>query len=215
MTARLLSRANLIRGGAGLVVGFGSGFAVARLANAVGLKKAQMRLSDDLALMSGTILLAAAAFFLLLSFDRQRLARSIECDPELPASDEEAAQARLQAAVLGLAGVLMPLPVLAGPAAKADPSVGLWTLAACLGLLALQSWLNLRLWRRSDEVLRDLTVKGAAVSFWIGQLVLYGLAAASRLAGAPAPDVFDLLVGALLLYLVASAVISIRLRPRA
>ncbi len=214
MTATPFTRTTLVRMAVAVAAGFGSGVLVAKLANAVGLRKAQMRLSDDLALVTGAVLVAAATYFLVLSFDRRRLARAIECDPALPASDDEAAQARLQAGVLLLAGLLMPLPVLAGPAARGDPTVGALALGACLVGLGLQSVLNWRLWNRSDEVLRGLVVKAAAASFWIGQIGLYAIAAAVRLAGLAEPGAFDLLVATLILYLAASAVIAIRLRGR-
>ena len=78
--------------------------------------------------------------------------------------------------MLVLAGLILLTPI----AAPSDlPPV--WTYGAVIGLLAVQSVLNLLLWRRSDELLRRVTAETSALSFWVLQIALVLYASAERL----------------------------------
>ena len=105
----------------------------------------------------------------------------------------------LQVAVLVLAGLILLTPI----AAPSDlPPV--WTYGAVIGLLAVQSVLNLLLWRRSDELLRRVTAETSALSFWVLQIALVLYASAERLALVEAVTAWGLLAILMAVYLMAS-----------
>ncbi|MFV1241627.1 hypothetical protein QML18_29490, partial [Klebsiella pneumoniae] len=75
---------------------------------------------------------------------------------------------------------LIALPVWLRGQGLADPFLGLTAAAmmvtpglGVLAALAVQTWLNWRLYRTSDELVRQVTLMAGAVCFWSGQLALF------------------------------------------
>ena len=215
MTARaVLTRANLLRGAAGMATGFVAGWGVGRLSKLLGATRHTLRASDEIALMLGVILASLAGYLLVLAADRRRLARVIEPGGDLPASAEEVGLFQLQAAVLFLAGLLLVAPVLLSVVARQDRTIALATMGVALAVFALQAWLNLKIWRAADEFMRASLQSAAGMAFWIGQGVIFLWAAAEHLDLAPALTSWDAVVVLMSLYLTASAVIAIRAQRR-
>ncbi len=70
--------------------------------------------------------------------------------------------------------------------------------------------MNVRVYRQADELLRRAVMEAAAVTFFLGQLVLFMWAAAERLGAAPTITAWDIYAVLMTLYLGASIWISAR-----
>ncbi|MBJ7319506.1 MAG: hypothetical protein JHC96_11960 [Brevundimonas sp.] len=111
----------------------------------------------------------------------------------------------LQALVMLIAGGLMVAPIW-GPN-LASPDV------VFIGLVLLslvQSVANLMLWRRADEMLRRVMVETSALAFWASQMALFLYAAAERLGLTGGVSAWGMMAVLMTIYLLASAVASMR-----
>jgi hypothetical protein len=123
----------------------------------------------------------------------------------------EAIYQRLTGVCLALAGAMLLTPLVVGTARNGGP----WGLraAAMAGLVvsfALQSWINVALWRRSDELFRRLILDSSAISFWSLQGVLFLWAAGERLRLLPAITAWQACILMLAGYLIASVAVNLR-----
>jgi hypothetical protein len=75
---------------------------------------------------------------------------------------------------------------------------------------AVQTALNIAVWRRADEFMRRLISETSATCFWILQAMLFLWAAGERLSLLPAVSAWDCTVVLMSVYLAASAFISVR-----
>jgi len=82
----------------------------------------------------------------------------------------------LQIAVFLLAGVMFLLPMYAPASVAPDMVFG-----GIVLLLAIQTVANVMLWRRADEMLRQVMADTSAIAFWALQTALFLYAAAERL----------------------------------
>lgn len=108
----------------------------------------------------------------------------------------------LQIIVTALAGVMLLAPIT--PLGLA-PDVTFFGIAA---LLAIQTFANLLLWRRADELLRRITVEAGALTFWLTQGVLFLYAAAERLGLTPEVNAWSLIGVMMALYILASGIVA-------
>lgn len=186
------------------VVGYGVGHVSADLFPGRDVSLLDVRWADLLAVCVAAVLVIASVFTALRSFNRAALGRMLKL--EGPAGDDEARDVRIQALVIGLSGVIMLLPILfsalAIPAAIA--------LTAVLALLALHTALNVRLYRSVDEMFRRVVLEAGALTFWLGQGLLFLWAAAERLAVAPPITAWDIYVVMMAAYLIVSTVVTMR-----
>jgi hypothetical protein len=197
----------------GALLGASIGFLLMRLALRLHVDSKLLTWSDFLAIWLGITFVGVGMVVGFVSTSRKRLAQRLEGeDARMPATPEEVRMFRIQAAVLVLAGVLMLLPVLAMGPMKAHPSAASGTFVLILGLFGVQTWFNLRLWRTSDEFVRGNMQVVAAVTFAIGQGVLFLWAAAEHLHLAPAISSWDIVTLLMVLYLGAGTFISLRNR---
>lgn len=201
--ARQLSKA-VLAGAVFGAVGYGVGKLAADLFPGFSPDLSGLRWADIVAGGVAALLLVACLGTGITSFDRRALGRVLKL--EGPAGDDEVLSVRLQSLILGLSGVTMVLPmILSGiglPVTASLAAVGL--------LLAVHTALNLRLFRSVDELFRRVVIKAGALTFWLGQGLLFLWAAAERLGVAPpltAWDIYVVLIGA---YLVVSMVVTIR-----
>jgi hypothetical protein len=190
---------------AGMVCGAAAGFGMASLARALGATKHSLTWSDDAGLLLATTFMAGGAYVAVLASDRRRLARAMECEADVPASNEEVTLFRLQALGLFLAGVLVATPVLLAAPLRVHPEVGAPLLAGFLALLALQSWLNWRTVKMADEFVTRVFSRAAVFAFVVGQAGLLAWAAAERFVAAPPLRSFDVFVILTALYVAGSA----------
>jgi hypothetical protein len=117
-----------------------------------------------------------------------------------------------QAAVLGLAGVLLMTPVFATAPIRNHAGLAPWIYAGMLVLFLVQTLLNLKLWLRGDEFLRKMILIVSAATFAVSQGALFLWAAAERLGlvqGVSSWDLFTLLMAT---YMAMSFAVSIRMR---
>lgn len=149
-------------------------------------------------------LLISGGLSILLSANRRALSAMASLEGE--AGDCEIRAARRQGLVVVLAGVLLLLPVVSARSGFAPEM----SLAAVLAIFAAQTWINVSVWRRGDEMTRRTVLESGAVTFWILQGALFLYAAAERLGLAPAATAWQLMVVMMSAYLVLSSVVALR-----
>ena len=194
----------------GAMIGAAIGFALMRLALRLHVDAKLLTWSDFLAIWLGITFVGNGMVVGFVTTSRKRLAQRLEGeDARMAATPEEVRMFRMQAAVLVLAGVLLLLPVLAMGPMKAHPSAASAAFVLILGLFGVQTWFNLRLWRTSDEFVRDNMQFVAAVTFAIGQGFLFVWAAAEHLHLAPAISSWDIVTLLMVLYLGAGAYVAL------
>lgn len=163
-----------------------------------------LRWSDGLALYVAFSLAAGSVYAAIVSFNRAALGKMLKL--EEPATPSEVRLVRWSGALLLLTAAIMLMP----PAFSLLGTDPLLSLAAVAGMLGLHTVLNLKIWKDADELLRRTTMEASVVTFWGGQIALFGWAAAERAGIAPTLTAWDVYVVLMALYLVASTVITIR-----
>lgn len=199
-----------IFGGAGLLAGFALGKPLVDLSKA--MHAGRLSWSEVAALWIGLGLVGSAATTLALLAARP--GRALLDDPRTPDFKRPVGGARiiafaLQAGVMLLAGVLLVAPIgvkLAG----AVKTTGLAVFLAVVVGFALQSALNLELWRRSDEVQRRAITEAGAVCFWTLQGALFLWACGEKLSLLPTLTSWDAITVLMGVYLAVSTVIVYR-----
>ncbi|KPF83213.1 hypothetical protein IP78_02600 [Brevundimonas sp. AAP58] len=111
----------------------------------------------------------------------------------------------LQIVVFLLAGAMFLLPMYA-PASLAPDMV----FGGIAVLLAIQTVANVMLWRRADEMLRQVMAETSAIAFWALQTALFLYAAAERLGLVDTISGWALVGILMAVYLLSSIVASAR-----
>lgn len=111
----------------------------------------------------------------------------------------------LQIVVFLLAGVMFLLPMHAPVALAPDMVFG-----GIVLLLAIQTVANVMLWRRADEMLRQVMAETSAIAFWALQTALFLYAAAERLGLVDSISAWALVGILMAVYLLSSIVASAR-----
>ena len=171
---------------------------------APGLAELGLRWSDGVAALVALAMLVASAAVGLSSLNRPRLGALLKL--EGPATDEEVGYTRLQAAVMGLSALILFTPVVFSFTGL-TPAIAL---AVVVGLLLVHTIMNLRVYLQADELLRQIALESGAVTFWLGQGVLFVWAAAERLGAATAVTSWDIYVCLMAVYLGVAAVMTAR-----
>jgi hypothetical protein len=83
-------------------------------------------------------------------------------------------------------------------------------MAAIVGLFLVQTLLNLTVWTRADEMIRQTVAEAGAICFWVLQGALFLWAAAEKLELVPALSAWDMMTILMGFYLVISSVVSVR-----
>ncbi len=197
----------------GAVIGGAFGFGLIELMGRLGIRFKGMPAMDLVAIVIVIEFFGFALVLAYLSADRKRLASTIECEgTPLPASDEEVRDFRLQAAVLALAGLMMLIPIVSTQRIQGHAGRGLALFLATVTLFAIQTLLNIRLWRNSDEFARRTLLIVAAVTFSISQGLLFLTGAAERLQLIRTVSNWNLCIAMMALYLSVSVVTGLRFR---
>ena len=190
-----------------LPLGYGVGALIAKFGPDLGPINAAIdgvRWADAVGVVLAATLAVAAIVTLVVSFNPRRSARLLGLDGDAGADDTAAL--RRQGLVCVLSAFIMVLPMML-------PALGMGALPA-MGLVAVllvgHTLLNIDLWRRSDELIRAVTVESGAVVFWLGQGLLFLWAAGERLGIAPTLSAWDVYVVLMGLYLVTAAVVTAR-----
>lgn len=168
------------------LAGGGTGYLIG---NATGI--GDLPWEDALALFMAAILMVSAVGGLAVMATR-------------PASVPKGCGA-LQVIILGLAALMLATPTLA----PADvPPEGVF--AGVLALMALQTWANVQLWSRADEMLRRVTMESAVLAFWALQGALFLYAVAERLGLVGSVSAWGMTGILMATYLVASSIAASR-----
>jgi drug/metabolite transporter (DMT)-like permease len=173
--------------------------------------------ADGVALWLGIAFLGGGAMLAFVSTNRTLLARSMEGEGvKLPATNEEVRSSRLQAAVLALAGLMLLVPLFALHRIASHPAFARTVYAAIVLLFVVQTVLNIKLWRASDEFQRRTMLIVAAGTFAIGQALLFLWGAAERLGLTPGISGWDAIVLLMSCYMAVGFYnwFSVRLRLR-
>jgi hypothetical protein len=168
--------------------------------------------ADAGGLLLGIALLVQGLVVLVISLTPGALGRILGGEGRWPVRPGQRAFWRLQAAVLLLAGGMMAAPVIAS-LTLGDPPPRLLSMSVMAGIVAafaLQSALNLVVWRQSDEFIRRLISETSVVCFWVLQSALFLWAAGERLGLVSGLTAWSGAVIMMAVYLVASTTISLR-----
>ncbi len=199
----------------GAVAGGAIGAGVMTLAKHLHVATKSLTWADFPAYWLGVTFLGVGLFLYGYTFNRKVLAQNIEGESAiLPATDQEVRAYRLQAATLILAGVMVLLPLLA-EGTLSGTRTGQWLVFAGVALLfALQTIVNVLVWRGCDEFLRGQLLLTGAITFAIGQGALFLWAAAEHLRLVRSITSWDTIILLLTLYLFTGTVIAVRNRPQ-
>jgi hypothetical protein len=200
---------------AGSVIGALVGFGCVSLALKLDIPVKSLTWADFLALWMSIAYLGLGLVSAFVSTNRRRLAQTMEGEEaELPATNDEVRTFRMQAAVLALTGVMLLAPVLSLGRIAAHPGFAAPLYTAILVLFVLQTALNVRLWRSSDEFGQRTMLIVAASTFAVGQGIIFLWAAAERIGLAPVLTGWQAINLLMTCYLAIGFYVSMALRRR-
>ncbi|RYD66243.1 MAG: hypothetical protein EOP58_05835 [Sphingomonadales bacterium] len=202
-------RRHAIEAVVGGVIGAGFGFGIASFVDSTGFDR--WTIAELASLGIGFMLFFMGGFALVMSASEQRWRRLVAFrQPGSEPPDRDSMLAiRRQGVIIALSGpILAAPPVLAHLGLGADARA--ISAAAVLAALAGQTWLNWRLYRTSDELMRRVSLLAGAVCFWGAQLALFIWATLAKLEIVADVDSWTLLTLVMALYLVVSTWISFR-----
>ena len=159
------------------------------------------------------MMIATAGVVFWFTLDEWRYKKQVEGREDADPVDPSAMRsARMQALVLVASGVVLAVPVAAaGLGLNGAGRTSAWLVAlALLLLLVWETRLNFRIWRESDELVRQAMLVTCAVCFFGTQLVFISYAALVRLELVSDIGMWSLAVMLMAIYLVISFVISLR-----
>lgn len=202
------ARKKLIQAAVGALVGFG----LASLAVAAGLDDWLKTLpGEDLASTAVAGILLMLALFGLIASSNPALYRRMAAnyEPGDPLDAGVLRYLRVSCLVLLIAAAILLAPPLAVQFGLGKD--GRIALSGALAvLLAVQTWLNLRILRDGDELMRAATAQASMVSFWLLQLGLFGWAALAKLGLAATVSLWTLMTIAMAVYLIVSIAVALR-----
>lgn len=167
--------------------------------------------ADAQALFLGVAMVALGLIVFFGSFSRGTAVRIAGTDIARPSSAAQLRYYRLQALVMILGGVMLTLPVLTFKLYDAPTEALRMTVAAVIaGMFALQTVLNLIVWRRADEFMRRIISETSVISFWVLQAALFLWAAGERLGLLGSLSTWDCTVILMAAYLIIASVVSTR-----
>jgi len=169
--------------------------------------------SDLLATVVALAFFAMGAVMLVLSTSRKRVAESLgDCEGDFPATNDEVRSFRLQGVTMGLAGVMLILPILSLGRLQQIPGGSATIFAGIVVLFLIQTFANIRVWQTSDEFYRALMLQMCTITFAVSQAALFLWAAAEYLHLVRALSSWQIINLLMALYLLVSAVLGIRYR---
>jgi len=116
---------------------------------------------------------------------------------------------RVSGIILLMSGVLLLVPPIAVGFGLGE-SASMAVAGAMLLLVAVQTWLNMRVLRTSDELTRAAYTESCVISFWVTQLGLYAWALLAKLGLVATVSLWSLMIIAMGLYLAISIGAAIR-----
>lgn len=197
--------------GAGMIFGAGVGWLIGRLLKTGALDLSSATWADLAAGTIAAMLLATGLIVGLASFNRRLAGKLIDPTSDRPARPAQASFYRQQAAVMALAGLMLATPVVARLAFDPLPvQLAQAIMAGIVALFLLQTLLNVTVWMRADEMVRQMVAESGSACFWVLQGALFLWACAEKLQLAPALSAWDLMTILMGVYLVVSSLMSVR-----
>ncbi len=193
----------------GGLIGAGFGFGIAAFVDSTGVNS--WTIAELASLGIGFMLLFMGSFVLVMSASEERWRRLVAFrQPGGEPPDRESMLAiRRQGVIIALSG-----PILAAPPVLAHLGLGhdgrAIGAAGVMAALAIQTWLNWRLYRVSDELVRQVTLLAGAICFAGTQLALFIWATLVKLGLVAEVDSWTLLTLVMAVYLVVSSWIGLR-----
>lgn len=215
MTAATLKRGptsvRFVLAAAGMIAGAVIGWGASRIIKQGGLDLSGATWSDVAAATIAAMLLASGVIVGLASFSNRLAGRMIDPTSDRPAKPAQVSFYRQQAAVMALAGVMLAAPLAARLVWQPLPGgLAQAIMAGVVALFLLQALLNVTVWMKADELMRQMIVQSGSVCFWVLQGGLFLWACAEKLELAPALSAWDLMTILMGVYLVVSSFMSIR-----
>jgi hypothetical protein len=158
-------------------------------------------------------LFAGLAMALLAASARGRavLADPLAPDFGRPVMPAETVFFRLQAGVLVLAGLMLAAPVVfAWTSGARTAGFAGALMAAVVACFVLQTALNVLIWRRADEVFRQVIAETGALCFWLLQGLYFLWAAGVKLHVLPEITSWDAVAVLMAAYLILASVVAYR-----
>jgi hypothetical protein len=202
-------RRHAIEAVVGGVIGAGFGFGIASFVDSTGFE--QWTIAELASLGIGFMLLFMGGFVLVMTASEQRWRRLVAFrQPGSEPPDRESMLAiRRQGVVIALSGPILAAPTVLAHLGLGDDGRAIGAVAV-LAALAGQTWLNWRLYRTSDELMRQVSLLAGAVCFWGAQLALFVWATLAKLGLVADVDSWTLLTLVMAVYLVVSTWIGFR-----
>jgi MFS family permease len=197
---------------AGALTGLLVGWLVGRLVKAHQIP--ELPWADVVALAIAVGFMGFGLLMLLLTVNQP--GRAILAQPDAPEFGREVMPSQttlflLQASVLILAGAMLAAPVIFEfIALDAQGAMARPLMAAVLVCFAVQTWLNLLIWRRTDEVFRQVIAETGALSFWSLQGVYFLWACGEKLKVLPIISSWDAVAVLMGAYLMVSTIVAYR-----
>jgi Flp pilus assembly pilin Flp len=195
----------------GAAVGFCAGLGLIGLFVRLHISPKSLSVADLFSAWVGIALVALSLVSLYLSVNRTQLAKQLEGEfATLPATRQEVVAARLQGCVLFLAGALMIAPSLLERFVADNLQAARLSYAVIVVLFAVQTVANLRIWQISDEFMRQTIAGICALTFAIGQGMLFLWAAAEHLHLVHTRSSWSIFTVEMLLYVLVSSYVTLR-----
>lgn len=186
------------------------GYSVGRALKQSGATLPDLSVADVASVIIGIILLFSAAYAYVATTSPARWNRMVEKQPaDEPVDPDALRSGRWQALVAALAGIMIITPPIAVQNGFGTQILGAIA-AGLFALLAVQSWINWRLWREGDELTRAVIAQTGAICFWVLQLGLFAWATLTKMKLASDVDSWSLMTVLMGAYLIISVVISTR-----
>lgn len=160
---------------------------------------------DMMAALLGVFMVGLGLGVLAVCASRKALGRQLDPEGGRPATKAQVFFYAQNGIVLLLAGVMMVAPVAVSTAF--DPVPPLVGSAAMIGLIALfllQTAMNISVWMRSDELLRQAMIEIGALCFLVLQGSLFLWAAGGKLGLLPVMTLWDAMPVMMAVYLLIS-----------
>lgn len=178
-----LWRRKWVRGLAGLVAGGGVGYGFGYLVGSddwFGPALDGMSHPQELVLLLGVVIGMLAPMMVLMSFVKPMYDAERSTDEPIDMAEFRAAQGQLRLSALAMLAMAVELFAIGWPVAEGSGPQGarLGLVAAMLAVQFACSWV---LWRRYDELQRQVVLEGSTISFMLGLVVFTLWAALAQL----------------------------------
>ena len=191
------------------ILGFAALGGVVGFFGARALDPIDIGVNVNVTLLLLALLFAAMGLFqLVASTNRRMTAEAMGLSVDEPDDvNPERRMLRLSGIVMLISAAAMALPALGRAPLGLD---GQTAFVIVLVIIVAESFVNWRIWRESDELMRAMMGEVCTVTFWVFQLVLFVWAIGAHFGIIPSFQPLDVIALMMALYIIAAGVIGIR-----